>query len=415
MTGSPIGFNARVAKIAWTVALVALALYTIYAVRRTLFIFVLAIFFSYMVYPLVRYLDRFTPRRVSHTLSTITVFVAIVLGIAGVGILVGPAIGEQASRLADQLPALIRDPHIAERLPLPHWLVPYRAHILDFARTQFEAGTAYALPMARQVGQGIVSVVSNLIFLLLIPVLAFLFIKDGPTLRDRFVRWLSAGRYAAMWTAIVDDLDLLVGHYIRALLILALATVVVYSLFFSVAGVPYGLLLGSIAGAMEFVPVIGPLAAAVISIAVAALSGYSHLLLLVGFIVLYRLFQDYVLNPYLMSDGVKISPLLVLFGILAGEELGGVVGIFLSVPIMAAAKIVMIRITQASKPEGNQYEQTMPALLSAPTRQGIDPLPPPGDQPDGPSTAHRGSHLSRRRRALRWFWPRSKRANKGRT
>ena len=98
-----------------------------------------------------------------------------------------------------------------------------------------------------------------------------------------------------------------------------------------------------IAGAMEFVPVVGPLAAAVICIAVAGLAGYSHLLLLIGFIALYRLFQDYVLNPYLMSDGVEISPLLVLFGLLAGEELAGVAGIFLSVPVIAAAKIVVIR------------------------------------------------------------------------
>ena len=350
---------------AWTVALVALALYTIYAVRRTLFIFVLAIFFSYMVYPLVRYLERFTPRRVSRTLSTVTVFVVIVLGIAGVGILVGPSIAEQASHLADQLPALIRDPHIAERLPLPHWLVPYRAHMLDFARVQFEAGTAYALPMARQVGQGIVSVVSNLVFVLLIPILAFLFIKDGAAMRDRFLRWLGAGRYAAMWAAIVGDVDLLVGHYIRALLLLALATVIVYSLFFTIAGVPYGLLLGSIAGAMEFVPVVGPLAAAVICIAVAGLSGYSHSLVLIGFIALYRLFQDYVLNPYLMSDGVEISPLLVLFGLLAGEELAGVAGIFLSVPVIAAAKVVVLRITQMGKLESERYEAPSTPLPGA--------------------------------------------------
>jgi predicted PurR-regulated permease PerM len=325
-------------------------------VRRTLFIFVLAIFFSYMLHPLVRYLDRFTPRRVSHTLSTVTVFVVIVLAIAGIGFLVGPTIAEQASNLADQLPALMNDPHIEERLPLPNWLVPYRAHIVAFVRAQFEAGTAYAVPMARQVGKGIVSVASNLVFVLLIPILAFLFIKDGAALRDGFLRWLGAGRYATMWAVIVGDLDLLVGRYIRALLLLALATLVVYSLVFSIAGVPYGLLLGSIAGALEFVPVVGPLAAAVICIAVAGLSGYSHLLLLIGFIVLYRLFQDYVLNPYLMSDGVQVSPLLVLFGLLAGEELAGVAGIFLSVPVIAAAKIVVLRITQARKLETKQYQ-----------------------------------------------------------
>jgi len=59
--------------------------------------------------------------------------------------------------------------------------------------------------------------------------------------------------------------------------------------------------------------------------------------------VVYRLFQDYVLNPYLMSEGVKVSPLLVIVGLLAGEQLGGVAGIFLSVPVIAALKIVLSR------------------------------------------------------------------------
>lgn len=344
-----MGFDARAAKITWTVSLVALALYATYAVRRTLFIFVLAVFFSYMVYPLVRYVDRFTPRRVSHTLSTIVVFVVIVLLMVGLVVLVGPPIAEQASHLADQLPALAGDPHIADRLPWPDWLAPYRARIVDIVRAQFQTGTAYAMPMAREVGKGIVQVAGNLLFVILIPVLAFLFIKDGAALRDRFLRGMGRGRYAVMWAGIISDLDVLLGRYIRALLLLALATVVTYSVCFSVAGVPYGLLLASIAGLLEFIPVLGPLAAAVICVSVAGLAGYPHLLVLVGFIALYRIFQDYVLNPYLMSDGVEISPLLVLFGLLAGEELGGVAGIFLSVPVLAAAKIVAIRVTQARR------------------------------------------------------------------
>ena len=63
--------------------------------------------------------------------------------------------------------------------------------------------------------------------------------------------------------------------------------------------------------------------------------------LLFGFIVAYRAFQDYVLNPYLMSEGVEVSPLLVIVGLLLGDEIGGVAGIFLSVPVMAAIKIIV--------------------------------------------------------------------------
>ena len=127
-------------------------------------------------------------------------------------------------------------------------------------------------------------------------------------------------------------------------MILALATIVVYSIAFSVAGVPYGLLLATLAGVLEFIPVLGPLAAALICVGVAGLSGYDHVLAILGFIAVYRVFQDYVLNPYLMSEGVTVPPLLVLFGLLAGEEIGGVAGVFLSVPVLAAAKILVKRI-----------------------------------------------------------------------
>ena len=53
-----------------------------------------------------------------------------------------------------------------------------------------------------------------------------------------------------------------------------------------------------------------------------------------------------MLSPYLMSGGVAIPPLMVLFGLLAGEEVGGVIGIFLSIPVLAAARIAVLRIRQ---------------------------------------------------------------------
>ena len=63
--------------------------------------------------------------------------------------------------------------------------------------------------------------------------------------------------------------------------------------------------------------------------------------------MLYRVFQDYVLNPFLMSSGVEIHPILVLFGVLAGEKLGGIPGMFFSVPIMAILKVVLSNLSRA--------------------------------------------------------------------
>ena len=339
-----LGFDRRAARITWTVALVAVALLAVYSIRKTLFIFLLSVFFSYMVYPAVKRLSQYTPKRFSHSAATATVFAAIVLLVAGFVALIGPPIADQASALGTKLPGLVKDPHVLDRIPLPTWLDPFRARATAFIQEQVTSGNSVALPIAKQVGHVAVGIASNLIYVILIPILSFLLIKDATAMRDGFLDWVQAGGHGAMWTRIVEGLDVLLGRYIRSLLILSGATLTIYSIVLSVASVPYAMLLAALAGVLEFIPVIGPLAAAVVCLVVSGLGGYEHLLLLLGFIIVYRLFQDYVLNPYLMSDGVEVPPLLVLFGLLAGEEIGGVVGIFLSVPALAATKIVAAAI-----------------------------------------------------------------------
>ncbi len=60
--------------------------------------------------------------------------------------------------------------------------------------------------------------------------------------------------------------------------------------------------------------------------------------------MVYRIFQDYVLSPYLMSSRIELHPMLVLFGVLAGEQLLGIPGMFFSVPAMAALRLIWIRL-----------------------------------------------------------------------
>ena len=94
------------------------------------------------------------------------------------------------------------------------------------------------------------------------------------------------------------------------------------------------------AALLEFIPVFGPLLSALIVIIVAVVAGYQHVLWILLFIAGYRIFQDYLLGPKLMGSGVGVHPILVLFGLLAGAEVAGVPGIFLSVPAIAAALII---------------------------------------------------------------------------
>jgi predicted PurR-regulated permease PerM len=88
------------------------------------------------------------------------------------------------------------------------------------------------------------------------------------------------------------------------------------------------------------------LAAGVIVVAVGTAST-GHFVALLIFLVAFRMFQDYVVSPHLMGQGVELHPLLVLFGVFAGAELAGVAGTFLSVPVLALVRVLYLRIYQA--------------------------------------------------------------------
>jgi predicted PurR-regulated permease PerM len=254
---------------------------------------------------------------------------------------VGGKIGEQASALAGRLPdALKGDP--LSRFPLPAWLEAWRPRFTDFLREQTTGIGDKVLPLLKDLGPGILTGLGNLLEVVLIPILSFFFLKDGDALRNALVESVEPQRRLLV-EEILTDLHVLVAQYIRALVLLAMSTFASYAVFLGAAGVPYSILLAGVAGVLELIPVVGPLLAAVVLILVAALSGYAHLLWILAFLIVYRLFQDYLLSPQLLSSGVAIHPLLVLFGVLAGEQVAGIPGMFFSVPVIAAMRIVVVR------------------------------------------------------------------------
>nr|WP_315395496.1 AI-2E family transporter [uncultured Duganella sp.] len=364
------GFDLRAAKAAWTVFLVALLLFVAYRVASTLLVVLFAVFFSYLLYPLIELAERFRPRRVPRAVSIGFVFLLVIALVAVVGTLFGTRIEEQATALSQQLPALLKSGSLIDRIPLPDFMEPLRARILNFLQHQMSAGTDQAMPWAKQFGAGVLHAAGNLIYLVLVPVLSFMLIKEAPAMRVGLLAALKPGK-RGLWSSIIADLDLLLSRYVRAVLFLSIATFISYSIGLSLLGVEYSLLLAGVAAVLEFIPFAGPLAAIVLALLVAGFSGYDHLLWLLMFLVAYRLVQDYVINPYLMSEGVEVSPLMVIIGLLAGEQLGGVVGIFLSVPVMAATRLVFLRLRDA---RAAQLEALGPLPPLAAT-EAVSPLP----------------------------------------
>lgn len=344
-----LGLDLRTARIVWTAFVIGLVIFLIYVARSTVLVVIFSVLFSYLLYPLIGLIERLLPRRVPRVVA-IAIGFSVVIAVLAIALsILGPRVVDEATRLGQKIPELVKDPQAAKRFPLPHVLEPLRARIIGFTQDQLQEGTGKALPIARQIGASMLHAASNLIYIVLIPVLSFLLIKEGPGIRASALARMGL-QQRELWTSIVDDLSFSLSRYVRALLLLSLSTLISYGTAFTVMGVPYGLLLAALAAILEFIPFIGPVTALVITVLIAGFAGFDNVLLLFSLIVLYRAFQDYVLSPYLMSEGVEVSPLLVIVGLLVGDQIGGVVGIFLSVPVMAALKIIVVRASAARKP-----------------------------------------------------------------
>ena len=327
-----LGIDARAARSTWTAALVVLALWLVYLMRSTLLIFILAVLFAYLLAPLVNLLDRLLPTSRTRTPALALAYILLV-GLVVLGaIVLGSKVAEQATQLASVFP---------QRFPV--WVASFQAHVPDSLKTEVAARSNDFFAALPQFGLKFLTLASNLIYVVIIPVLAFFFLKDGAAIRDHVLTLVEAGPRHKLLNDVMADIHLLLAHYMRALVLLSAVAFAAYSIFFSVLGIPFGILLAALAASLEFIPTLGPLVASAIILLVAAVTG-GHLLAIVIFIVAFRMFQDYLMAPHLMGQGVELHPLLVLFGVFAGAEVAGVAGAFLSVPLLALARVLYLRM-----------------------------------------------------------------------
>lgn len=335
-----LGLDLRAARATITVIAIAGALAMFWMARAAIVVFVVAILLAYLLAPLVGFVGRLVPGRTPRPVSLAIVY-AIGAGLLTLAlVVVGSRIAAEAVELAAGLPQLMADRDALLTQSLPDLLLPYRAQIGAALDAQFHSGADALIPAIRQLGASLLSRLHIVLYIVLVPILSFLFQLDNTHTRAGIVDLFEDPAGRALAANIVDDIHLLLGRYMRAVFLLAVAAFSSYAIFFLSAGVPYALLLAGAAGILEFIPVAGPLAGMILCASVAAFSGYPHLAWMIVFFLAYRLFQDYVVQPYVFGKGVKMHPLLVLFGVLAGEQVAGITGMFLSVPLMAVLRIV---------------------------------------------------------------------------
>ena len=320
--------------------LFALGLGFLYVARATLIAFLFAIFFAYLMSPLVNHLERLLRGRVRAIAVIYTLLLALVVVFF---VVVGPMVTREGTRLGKAIPELLNQlssGDIATRLGHEHgWNEKSTQLVQAFLVSHSDEITQ----LAQRIGLRVADVAKQAWLFFVVPLLSIFFLKDGRAFSDFLLSTINSRPQREFLENVLNDLNQMLAHFIRAQLTLAALTLVMYSAFLGVMRVPYALVLGTIGGVLEFVPVVGPLAGALIIVSVALLMSYPHWLVLVIFLGVWRLVQDYVSSPRIMGESMELHPLAAIFGVMAGGEVAGILGIYLSIPVMASLRIVFRR------------------------------------------------------------------------
>ena len=303
------------------------------------FIVVLAVFFAYLIDPFVRLLQRpfqgtryepAMPRIFAIALAYVFVFAALSLGAANVA----PRINTQGRDFIAGIPTIATT--------IQRWTVDLsrrfdRMRIPDEVQTRInERAAQTGEDVATTIGNALVATATYLPWLILVPILSFFFLKDANRFRLGVLRAFPAGDWRQRAEAVLQDVSNTLAAYTRAQLISCGLIGTICTIGFYLIGIKFYLLLGTLAGAFEFVPLLGPITIGLIAIITAAASDEPWRALYVAiFLVTLRVIHDYGTYPRIIRGGIHLHPVAVILSVLAGEQVAGVPGVFMSIPIVA--------------------------------------------------------------------------------
>ncbi|MDA1036654.1 MAG: AI-2E family transporter [Chloroflexi bacterium] len=263
--------------------------------------------------------------------------------IAGISIVVIPSAFEQGTRFVESTPEFFAD----ARSTLERWAGEYGERVPEEVRDRvqewLESGSDILIEAGQTIALRTLGTVANVLTMVLglavVPLFLFFALKDG----DRAIAALTRnipGEGQRHATSVLTMVNQVFAAYLRAQLTLALFVAVVVSAGLFALGIPNALLLGVVAGAFEFVPIVGPLLGFIPGVLVTLAVSPENTLwvaLLYGGV---QAIQNALLVPRVQGKAVDLHPALIMFVVVVGSEAAGMLGVVLAVPVTAAARNV---------------------------------------------------------------------------
>ncbi|HEX7243339.1 MAG TPA: AI-2E family transporter [Longimicrobiaceae bacterium] len=389
--------------------------------------FFLALGLAYVQHPLVGRLER---RGVSRTLAVFLLaipFIGVIALVVGVGI---PALAGEVADFVRNLPAIIQGATTWAELQLTKLArlnipgVDTEALTERVRSVRPEAVAAYLQERQAQlartawqgvlgVGRGVSSVLTLLSYVFLTPILVFYLLRDWRRIEAGLAGLVPPGQRGRV-LGFFREYDRLLSGYLRGQFLAAGIVGVLTWLGFLIAGFPYALLLGVVAGVFNVIPYMGLVVSLVPALVIALFSGavVSSLIKIAVVFVVVQILDGSVLGPKIVGEAVGLHPVWVILALAISGFFFGFVGLLIAVPLAVLVKLLLVSaLTRyrgsvlfrggeaelaTGEPIGPVTVAPAPAAPVVLPPETLPPPPPPSDG-DPPSGGGRARWWHRRR------------------
>ncbi|UNU73014.1 AI-2E family transporter [Moraxella nasovis] len=326
-------------------ALMAIMLYALFLMRSIIAPFVAAFALAYFLNPLVGFLSRFMPR----IIAIIAVYLSCIAVVSALLVWLIPMLWAQLQLAWESLPSLVAWYNETGRLWIGRYTNknPPALHLnvisnsaIDFFQNNYQVSDAQSL--IKQALSSGASVANNFGLAVMVPILTFYFLIGW---RSRLKTWQNAipKPYENKIVQIAKDCDDALMNFAKGQLLVMLLLGAIYAVQLELIGLKLGLIIGISSGIASFVPYLG-FGIGIIAAIIAGLFQFGfdwlHLGMIIGAFMIGQIAEGYILQPLLLGDKIGLSPLWVIFSVLAGASLFGFIGMLVALPVSAVLNVI---------------------------------------------------------------------------
>lgn len=296
----------------------------------------LGVIFAYLLTPVCDWLERFMKRS-----AAIPLLILTLLSLTAAFFLVFlPGFLKEIMVLADRIPHLVadvRDKMIDLRSGLSRLGLPQG---IQTSLSRFGSNLERkALDFFTVLLDGGFEALGSIPDLFLVPVLGFYMLKDREYFTKTLKRMIPASRKGGILKA-TREIHFILHRFIRGQVFVSIIIAALSTVGYLAVGLPYAMILGLFAGAMEIVPYFGPWLGAVPAVLTSLLLGPSQTLWTIGVILIIQQLENGIITPKVLGGEVRLHPVYVILALWAGGMFYGILGMFFAVPVLLILRVL---------------------------------------------------------------------------